>query len=86
MALAQPAVDVLLKPGFPFVTKLNCAKFICKKFCCLKYLLYFCPRNQEVMIEENLLDGAYAKGDILEVEIKKGAIAIERRSETDSQT
>ena len=36
------------------MTKLYCVKFICKKFYCLKYLLYLCPRNQEVMTEEVL--------------------------------
>jgi len=34
--------------------KLYCTKFICKKFYCLKYLLYLCTRNQEVMAKEVL--------------------------------
>ena len=80
----------LVRKGLALTIKPSAKKFLIDKGYSIKYgarpLRRVIEDEVEHAIAEQVLDGAYAKGDILEVGIKKGAIAIERRSETDSQT
>lgn len=79
----------LVRKGLALTIKPSAKKFLIDKGYSIKYgarpLRRVIEDEIEHAIAEQVLDGAYAKGDILEVGIKKGAIAIERRSETDSQ-
>jgi len=80
----------LVRKGLALKIKPSAKKFLIDKGYGVKYgarpLRRVIEDEVEHAIAEQVLDGAYTKGDILEVGIKKGAIAIERRSETDSQT